>query len=264
MAKQFQKANAGTYLAGLWEADFPLCLLWEAHAARTSTYRAPSWYVLPWVFSVLVSPLGKEEIPKDYSWGKLTLGLLRSWAAMDTSIPGGSLITESTFDSKASAPTTILAKVESVSCTTDSADPTGRVTGGYLTITGKIIEIVAKAPRERDEGSTLQGLYDWDARLAQVPRPLAWGNLLPNRREEKFTLGFHADTPLSSPGELACLLIGEIPSSRAPRALVLKMLSPGQYERVGLIDRVIFGSSVRSNDWMPLFDNAPTRTITMV
>jgi hypothetical protein len=41
LAKQFRKGNAGTYLAGLWEVDLPLCLLWEAHAAKASPYRAP-------------------------------------------------------------------------------------------------------------------------------------------------------------------------------------------------------------------------------
>lgn len=36
------------------------------------------------------------------------------------------------------------------------------------------------------------------------------------------------------------------------------------YERVGLIDQVIFGSSIRSNDWVFLFNNAPMKTITIV
>lgn len=37
-----------------------------------------------------------------------------------------------------------------------------------------------------------------------------------------------------------------------------------RYERVGLIDRVIFGSSVRSNGWMFLFDDAQTRMVTIL
>ncbi|KAH8796605.1 heterokaryon incompatibility protein-domain-containing protein [Hyaloscypha finlandica] len=233
LAKQFQKSNAGTYLAGLWEADFPLCLLWEAHAVKASPYRAPSW----------------------------------SWASMDTSIPGSSLLTESTFESKTSYPTTVLATVESVSCTSDSSDPTGRISAGYLVITGKILDIIATEPVDNHEDTSMQGWFDWDARLARQPRPYG-SKWIPRRRVENFTFRFHADTPLSDPRELTCLLIGEIPTSQAPRALVLRKLCLGGgqvvYERVGLIDRVIFGSSVRSYNWMYLFEHAPTDTITIV
>jgi Heterokaryon incompatibility protein (HET) len=230
LAKQFKKAKAGTYLAGLWEADLPLCLLWEAHAAKASPYRAPSW----------------------------------SWASMDTSIAGGSLIMESTYDSKASAPTIVLATVESASCAPNTSDPTGQVANGFLTITGKVLDIITKEP-ETHEISTVQGRYDWDARIARQSRATdsKWIPL----RVENFTFSFHADTVLSSPNELSCLLIGEIPTSRAPRALVLQKTPSGcddVYERVGLIDRVIFGSSVRSNNWMFLFDHAPTRTVTII
>lgn len=234
LAKQFQKSGAGTYLAGLWEADFPLCLLWEARAAKASLYRAPSW----------------------------------SWASMDTSIPGGSLLTESTFDSKTSAPTTILATVESVSCSSDSSDSTGRIAAGYLTVRGKVLDIIAKEPMDNQEDNTVQGQghYDWDARLARQPQPR--GKWIPRRGVENFTFRFHADTPLSKPRELTCLLIGEIPASQAPRALVLQKLPAGSgqvlFERVGLIDRVIFGSSVRSYNWMFLFEHAPLETITIV
>jgi hypothetical protein len=189
MAKQFQKANAGIYLAGLWGADFPLCLLWEAHAEKTSLCRAPSW----------------------------------SWASMDTSVSGGSLITESTYDSKASAPTNVLAAVVSVSCTPNTADPTGRVAAGYLTIAGKVLDIKIKAPVENHEDTTMQGRYDWDVRIARQPRPRG-STWIPRRGVENFTFGFHADIPLSNPKELSCLLIGEIPTGQAPRALVLRKL----------------------------------------
>ena len=231
LAKQFQRSNGGSYLAGLWEADLPLCLLWEAHAAKASSYRAPSW----------------------------------SWASMNTSIPGSSLLTESTFDSKASAPTTVRATVESVSCTSDSTDSTGRITAGYLIITGKVLDIIVLDPAAQQEEPGIGGRYDWDARIARQRR-LDGSRWTPRGT----TLSFHADTILSHPKELYCLLIGEIPSSQAPRALVLRKRpialesQESLYERVGLIDRVIFGSRVRSSNWTFLFEYAPLRTITIV
>jgi hypothetical protein len=230
LAKRFQKSNGGSYLAGLWEADLPLCLLWEAHAAKASPYRAPSW----------------------------------SWASMDTSIPGASLLTESTFDGKTSVPTTVLATVESVSCISDSTDPTGHIAAGYLTITGKVLDIVALNPADNHEETNIDGRYDWNARSFVQKRPTDSSRWAPRGAN----LSFHADTLLSRPGELHCLLIGEIPTSQAPRALVLRKLpSNGKevlYERVGLIDRIIFGLSVRSSNWMPLFEHAPIKTITIV
>jgi hypothetical protein len=185
---------------------------------------------------------------------------------MDTSIPGGSLITESTFDSKASSPTIVLAIVKAVSCTTDSTDPIGRVTGGNLTITGKVLNIIARARGDHDEYTTTHQMHDWDARIAPPPRPHQ--NWSAKGQEQDFIFGFTTDYPLAHCTDLACLLIGEMTTSRALRTLVLQKL-PFQiegelYERVGLIDRVVFGSSVRSNDWMFLFDNAATKTITIV
>jgi hypothetical protein len=232
LAKQFRKENAGTYLAGLWEAGLPLCLLWEAHAAKASPYRAPSW----------------------------------SWASMDTSISGGCLITESTFYSKAFFLTIFLATVKAVSCTTGSTDPTGRVTGGNLTIAGKVLNIIGRARGDHDEHTNTHQMHDWDARIAPPPRPHQ--NWTAKGQVQDFIFGFTADYPLAHCIDLACLLIGEIPTSRAPRALILQKL-PFQikgesYERVGLIDRVVFESSVRSNDWMFLFNNAATKTITIV
>ncbi|KAH7356858.1 heterokaryon incompatibility protein-domain-containing protein [Rhexocercosporidium sp. MPI-PUGE-AT-0058] len=111
LAKRFQESGAGDYLAGLWREDLPLSLLWEAHGARADPYRAPSW----------------------------------SWASIDTSITGSSLIAESTSDSKASAPTKTLATVNTVFCESSLADPTGRVTAGRLTITGQTVDIIAIA-----------------------------------------------------------------------------------------------------------------------
>jgi hypothetical protein len=183
---------------------------------------------------------------------------------MDTSIPGASLLTESTFDSKASAPTTVLATVESVSCILDSTDPTGHIAAGYLTITGKVLDIIALNPADNHEDTDIDGRCDWDARSFVQNRPANSSTWAPRGAN----LSFHADTLLSRPGELHCLLIGEIPTSQAPRALVLRKLPSNSkevlYERVGLIDRIIFGSSVRSSNWMSLFEYAPIKTITIV
>jgi len=166
---------------------------------------------------------------------------------MDTSIPGSSLLIESTSDSKASAPTTVLATVESISCTPDSPDPTGHVTAGPLNITGKVLNIIVLYPAAQRKDLGTGGRHDWDARIARQQRPD--GSMWTPRGT---TLSFHADTLLSHPEELYCLLIGEIPSSQAPRALVLRKrlitLDSKEmlYERVGLIDRVIFGPRVRA------------------
>ncbi|KAH6722165.1 heterokaryon incompatibility protein-domain-containing protein [Leptodontidium sp. MPI-SDFR-AT-0119] len=111
LAKRFRESGAGDYLAGLWREDLPLSLLWEAHGTRATPYRAPSW----------------------------------SWASIDTSTTGSSLIAESSSDSKASARTEILATVNIVGCESGIADSTGRVTAGRLTITGQTVDIVAMA-----------------------------------------------------------------------------------------------------------------------
>ncbi|KAG4431247.1 hypothetical protein IFR05_013269 [Cadophora sp. M221] len=131
LAKRFQEFGAGDYLAGLWREDLPLSLLWEAHGTRASPYRAPSW----------------------------------SWASIDTSTTGSSLIAESSSDSKASVRTDILATVNIVFCESDMADPTGRVATGHLIITGQTVDIIA-LPRELING--YQSPFDWDARLPCV------------------------------------------------------------------------------------------------
>ncbi|KAH9223365.1 hypothetical protein DL95DRAFT_440369 [Leptodontidium sp. 2 PMI_412] len=84
-----------------------------------------------------------------------------------------------------------------------------------------------------------------------------------------FTFGFHADTiiPNLHQDELICILIAE--TVGAPRALVLRKVSTNDsdgpiYERVGLIDRIILGSGVRSNGWMGIFGGARTRTVTII
>lgn len=84
-----------------------------------------------------------------------------------------------------------------------------------------------------------------------------------------FTFGFHADTIISNLHleELICLLIAS--TGDAPRALILRKAKCHDskialYERVGLIDRIIFGSAVRSNGWMPLFQDAGIRTVTII
>lgn len=84
-----------------------------------------------------------------------------------------------------------------------------------------------------------------------------------------FTFGFHADTIISNLHleELICLLIAS--TGDAPRALIMRKVKCHDskdtlYERVGLIDRIIFGSAVRSNGWMPLFQDAGTRTVTII
>jgi len=231
LAKQFLKVGVGPYLAGLWQDDLPLCLLWEARGDRAFPYRAPTW----------------------------------SWASIDTSADGSSLITESTWDSKSSCPTTVLATVHAVSCTADTADPTGRVTNGSLTISGRTIDI--KAKERNNDGDQYASPYDWDARLARPPRPHA-SKWVPRGLIYNPTFGFHADIALSHPKDLACILIGEVPAYKAPRALVLRKVpgvgSDTLYERVGLMDRIILGSSVRSTNWMFLFDNAPVGTFTIV
>lgn len=83
------------------------------------------------------------------------------------------------------------------------------------------------------------------------------------------TFGFHADSIISNLDkyELTCILIGE--TYGAPRALVLRRLDSRDtdncfFERVGLIDGIILGSSIRSNAWESLFHDAPSTTVTIV
>ncbi|PVH84608.1 HET-domain-containing protein [Cadophora sp. DSE1049] len=123
----YQKNRAGNYLAGLWERDLPLSLLWEAHGKRAVPYRAPSW----------------------------------SWASIDTSSAGSSLVSESTLDSKASTPSRTFAIVKEASCETGVADPTGAVSGGCLTITGPTVDIVAIA---RELANEYESPFDWTAK----------------------------------------------------------------------------------------------------
>lgn len=379
LAKRFQAHIDGKYLAGLWEKDLPLNLLWEAHAAKHPSYRAPTW----------------------------------SWACMDTSGSGSSLIAESTTKSKASRSTTVRATVLAVSCTTEG-DPTGRVSAGSITISGKILNILTVSREDADGGDSP---YDWSARLARPRKapppqssandpdqmdslaeheevnttedsPLAgsddsgtgldvfgdedspaapyevmpanklrrsfrpfipvscptvqlctvsasahqtvhmdksqhekpegtahnpevvhssqpptirdalanfqatqvdsnitntrFGDIIRNQREEilrrqktqdefrphEFVFGFHADTIRSDLVGLTCLLLGEYDAEGAPRALVLKQVSgegaSAVYERVGLIDRIILGSSVRSSGWSFLFLHAPVESVTII
>ncbi|KAL2073379.1 hypothetical protein VTL71DRAFT_10703 [Oculimacula yallundae] len=227
LAKRFQGSAAGEYLAGLWRQDLPVSLLWEAHGTRATPYRAPSW----------------------------------SWASIDTSTAGSSLIAESTFDSKASAPTESLATVNDVFCESSMADPTGRVSAGHLTITGQVLEIVALSRKETSRHG-YESPFDWAARLSQ------------NSAMTKSTFGFHADTiiPDLHREDLICILIAKIVA--APRALVLRkatskypetlLQKPILYERVGLIDRIILGSGVRSSGWWNIFRDAPVRTVTII
>lgn len=155
-AKQFLKLGLGHYHAGLWQDDLPLCLLWEARGERAFPYRAPTW----------------------------------SWASIDTSADGSSLITESTCDSKSSYPSTVLATVHAVSCTADTADLTGRVTNGSLTISGRTIDI--KAKESNNDGDQYASSYDWDTTLARPPRPHA-SKWIPRALIHNATFGFRAD-----------------------------------------------------------------------
>ncbi|CZS98638.1 uncharacterized protein RAG0_07280 [Rhynchosporium agropyri] len=228
LAKRFQAAGSGEYLAGLWREDLPLSLLWEARGPRPKPYRAPSW----------------------------------SWASIDTSIAGSSLITESTTDSKASAPTNILATIHDAFCESSVADPTGRVSAGRLTLSGKIVTIIAMARQVTSRYEPYESPFDWTAKLQH------------DFANQRSLIGFHADTiiPNLHLEALICVLIAE--TAGAPRALVLRKAKAGNpkghlqgevlYERVGLIDRIILGSSVRSSGWMGMFEHATIQTISII
>lgn len=171
-----------------------------------------------------------------------------SWASIETSASDSTLI--STWEGHQAD--FICSTVHAASCTPKGSDHTGQVAGGHLIISGKVLKIFAKDRRHFQED---RSPYEWDLSLA--------------RQAHKFTFGFHADTILSQhPKDLICLLVAEIPGSKAVRALVLQKVPTATettlYERVGLIDRVILGSSIRSNNWMFLFENAETRTITII
>jgi hypothetical protein len=130
-------------------------------------------------------------------------------------------------------------------------------------ISGPLIQIVAMARMDVDGGVAR---YEWDT--SRVSKE--WLGRLPP--VAAYTFRFHADIllDLSRSEILSCLLIAEIPNSRAPRALVLRKVSDGNddgrevFERVGLIDRVILGTSIWSNDWMYLFEDPPHKTVTIV
>ncbi|KAF4944055.1 hypothetical protein FSARC_14775 [Fusarium sarcochroum] len=110
LARHFQEAGAGNYLAGLWYNDLPLGLLWEAawNSRRVIPYRGPSW-----------------------SWTSIN----QYHGPYDT---GGGFTDSDTKLKKA------YAKILEAKCVPSGEDPLGAVSDGYLKISASLLELTDK------------------------------------------------------------------------------------------------------------------------
>ncbi|KIW99704.1 uncharacterized protein Z518_11117 [Rhinocladiella mackenziei CBS 650.93] len=110
LARRFQDAGAGTYLAGLWLDDLLLGLLWEGsqHCSRATPYRAPSW----------------------------------SWASVrvDNSYISPHFRTGGFLDDDTKL-TKTYARIVEASCTQKGKDPLGAISDGYVKIVAPMLEM---------------------------------------------------------------------------------------------------------------------------
>lgn len=117
LARRFQDAGAGIYLAGLWLDDLLLGLLWEGseHCSRATPYRAPSW----------------------------------SWASVrvDNSYRSPHFLTGGFLDEDTKL-TKTYARIVEASCTQKGKDRLGAVSGGYVKIVAPLIEMTPDEDRE--------------------------------------------------------------------------------------------------------------------
>jgi hypothetical protein len=117
LARRFQDAGAGIYLAGLWLDDLLLGLLWEGSekCSRATPYRAPSW-----------------------SWASVCVD--NSYVSPHFGTGG--------FLNKDTKLTKTYARIVEASCTQKGKDPLGAVSDGYVKIVAPLLEMTLGKYRE--------------------------------------------------------------------------------------------------------------------
>ncbi|KAK5657440.1 hypothetical protein OQA88_3012 [Cercophora sp. LCS_1] len=214
VARRFQDAGAGPYLAGLWRDDLLRGLLWasprEAAGSRMSQWRAPSW-----------------------SWASLgSWSSSQSWSA-GANVPYQE---EALIDSNLPLAKTY-AKVLDAACTTRSKDPLGAVSNDCsLKLEAPVVPM--RFQRLRDDSSYWgRYLIILDVKRAMPDEALALatkkgGSYRPRKNQRRNAETFvedqepdliwvRYDTDFPSREDIGlrlhCLLLGEIDDDEAPR-----------------------------------------------
>lgn len=271
VAKRLQRPSLGAYLAGMWEHELPQSLWWIVsghHKFADETFLERR----------------ESRVRRNYlapSW---------SWASGPYSLSSGDWGKD---------PFIARCRILGYRCTPSGEDPTGRVSGGHITVAGRLLHLkFLKAPSYLDEKSRGARL-SWDEdpfrlNLAVDDLNLPWRASLLRSLEGRRTkwkeqpanwnvvelyLQLEDFALLRSLGEAATytlLRIGAQPTRNESReyfhAILLKSSEshPGSYERLGTID----GRSITDIDTFysrrayeimtEHFENAHDATVTIV
>ena len=212
LARRFQQNFQMTYLAGLWQEQLIEDICWYVDGPRNrrhqpSSHCAPSW-----------------------SWASVELPVEFPRAMMYHTMGTDGALTQSvllgTLDPKL--------RVLGAECTSNSADPTGSVSGGFLKLGGCIVPATYRhlmkkwGPHFVERGNLLEPFYA----DCSVPLPDAATTLLDGDKILVLNLG-QLHWPPDPPSKFRALVLKESKSHL------------GDFERIGLI----LSSENDSEDW---------------
>lgn len=131
LANRFAGLSGDRYVAGHWESDLMVSLLWHASDIfrrplnRPSAYRAPSW----------------------------------SWAALDGPISFDSEVSHNRKDKVAARATFALSDLD-IAIQLAGSDPFGMVASGTLTVSGRLRQVEYQIVSKRIENNQVPSMYD--------------------------------------------------------------------------------------------------------
>jgi hypothetical protein len=237
VAKRLQRPSLGAYLAGMWEHQLPQSLCWRV---RGDLEFADETFL----------ERRENRVRRKYlapSW---------SWASGPYSLDSGDWGQD---------PFVARCRILDYGCAPSGEDPTGRVSGGHITVAGRLLHLkFLKAPSYLDEKSRGTELsFDEDpfrldlhiddladcwraAPLRSLEgRRTKWKEQSVNWNMVELYLQLEDFALLQSLGEeatYALLRIGALPTQNESReyfyAILLKSSKsyPGSYERLGIVD----------------------------